>query len=58
MSQVKRDKSIKGIGGTTLIGVGVGLTVPQTTIMMTVGTILAGIGLGIVIIAIVSDNNI
>jgi len=56
MSQIKRDKSIKGIGGTTLIGVGVGLTVPQTTIMMTVGTILAGIGLGIVIIAIVSDN--
>ena len=56
MSKVKRDKSIRGVGGTTLIGLGIGLTVPQTTIMMTVGSIVATIGLGVVIASILSGN--
>lgn len=56
MSQPRQDKSIKGIGGTTLIGVGIGLAVLETTFSMVIGSILAGIGFGIVFIAIISDK--
>ena len=58
VSYYKKHKSTRGIGGTTLIGVGVGLAVLETTILLVVGSIIAGIGLGIVIIAILSDTKI
>jgi hypothetical protein len=58
MSNSEQDKSTKGIGGTTLIGVGVGLAVVETSILMHIGTFIAVIGLGIVISAILTDTNI
>jgi hypothetical protein len=58
MSNSDQDKSTKGIGGTTLIGVGVGLAVVETSILMHIGTFIAVIGLGIVISAILTDTNI
>ena len=58
MSKFEQDKSTRGIGGITLLGVGIGLAVLQTSMLLLVGSIIAGIGLGIVITAITSDRNI
>jgi len=56
MSKFERDKSTRGIGGITLLGVGIGLAVLQTSMLLLVGSIIAGIGLGIVITTITSGN--
>ena len=50
----KRDKSSWFIGGTTLIGVGVGLIFLKTSVLFFVASILIGIGSGLVISSFIS----
>ena len=52
----KNDRSSWAIGGTTLIGIGVGFIFLQTSVLFFVASILVGIGLGLVIAAIISKN--
>lgn len=47
--QKSSDKSIWVIGGTTLIGVGVGLIFLKTSALLFVACVLIGIGAGLVI---------
>jgi len=48
------DKSSWAIGGTTLIGIGVGFIFLQTSALLFVASVLIGIGLGLVITPIIS----
>jgi F0F1-type ATP synthase assembly protein I len=50
----KCDKSSWAIGGTTLIGIGVGFIFLQASPLLFVASILIGIGLGLVIAPIIS----
>ena len=50
----KNDKSPWVIGGTTLMGVGVGLIFLQESALFFVASILIGIGLGLVITSLIS----
>ena len=50
------DRSSWVIGGTTLIGVGVGLIFLKTSALLFVASILIGIGLGLVIAPFISRN--
>ena len=50
----KSDKSSWAIGGTTLIGVGVGLIFLKTSVIFFVASILIGIGTGLVITSFIS----
>ena len=50
----KNDKSTWVIGGTTLIGLGVGFVFLQQSALLFVASILVGIGLGLVITSFVS----
>jgi len=50
----KNNKSTWVIGGTTLIGIGVGFIFLQTSALLFVASILIGIGLGLVITPIIS----
>lgn len=50
------DKSSWAIGGTTLIGVGVGFILLPISGLLFVASILIGIGLGLVLIPIISKN--
>ena len=50
----KRDKGSWAIGGTTLIGVGVGLIFLKTSVTLFVASILIGIGAGLVITPFIS----
>ena len=50
----KSDKSSWAIGGTTLIGVGVGLIFLKTSVLFFVASILIGIGSGLVISSFIS----
>ena len=43
------DKSSWAIGGTTMIGIGVGLMYLRTDVMIFVGCILIGVGAGLVL---------
>ena len=52
----KDDKSSWAIGGTTLIGIGVGLIFLRTSPLLFVASILIGIGLGLVIVSIISSK--
>ena len=52
----KCDKSSWAIGGTTLIGIGVGFIFLQTSALFFVASILIGIGLGLVIAPIISSK--
>ncbi|UCB52857.1 MAG: hypothetical protein JSV10_01840 [Candidatus Zixiibacteriota bacterium] len=52
----KNDKSSWAIGGTTLIGIGVGFIFLQTSALFFVASILIGIGLGLVIAPIISSK--
>ena len=51
---IKSDKSSWAIGGTTLIGVGVGLIFLKTSVIFFVASILIGIGSGLVIASLIS----
>jgi cyanate permease len=53
----KDDKSAWVIGGTTLIGVGVGFIFLKTSGLMFVASILIGIGAGLVIAPLISIIN-
>jgi hypothetical protein len=50
----RSDKSTWVIGGTTLIGIGVGFIFLQESALFFVASILIGIGLGLVITSIIS----
>jgi len=52
----REDKSTWAIGGTTLIGIGVGFIFLQKSALLFVASILIGIGLGLVITAIISSK--
>ena len=52
----KDDKSSWAIGGTTLIGIGVGFILLKTSALLFVASILIGIGLGLVIAPIISGK--
>jgi len=52
----KSDRSSWVIGGTTMIGVGVGLIFLKTSALLFVASILIGIGSGLVIAPFVSKN--
>ena len=52
----KNDKSTWAIGGTTLIGLGVGFIFLQTSALLFVASILIGVGLGLVISPIISGK--
>ena len=53
----KDDKSTWVIGGTTLIGIGVGFIFLKTSALLFVASILIGIGLGLVITSLISSKN-
>jgi hypothetical protein len=58
MDKIKKreDKSTWAIGGTTLIGIGVGFIFLQKSALLFVASILIGIGLGLVIAPIISSK--
>jgi hypothetical protein len=53
----KDDKSSWVIGGTTLIGIGVGFIFLKTSALLFIASILIGIGVGLVITALISSKN-
>ena len=53
----KNDKSTWVIGGTTLIGIGVGFIFLKTSALIFVASILIGIGVGLVIASLISIKN-
>ena len=57
MADIKDDKSTWAIGGGVLVGIGVGFFFLQTSALAFVGSILAGLGLGLVVTAIISSKN-
>jgi hypothetical protein len=52
----KCDRSSWVVGGTTVIGVGVGLIFLQTSVLLFLASILVGIGAGLVIAPFISRN--
>jgi len=58
MGNLLRDKSTWSIGGGTMLGVGIGLIFLQISALWFVGSIIAGIGLGLVITSILSKKKI
>ena len=52
----KNDKGSWVIGGTTLIGIGVGFILLRTSALLFVAAILIGIGVGIVINGLMSNK--
>ena len=57
MTDKKDDKSTWAIGGGVLMGTGVGLFFLQTSALAFVGSILAGLGIGLVVTAIISRRS-
>ncbi|WP_229669537.1 hypothetical protein [Yeosuana aromativorans] len=56
MANNNSDKSTWAIGGGTLLGVGVGLAVLKTSVLWFVGSIIGGIGLGLMVTAILASR--
>ena len=54
MTDKKNDKSTWAIGGGLLIGIGVGFFFLKTSALAFIGSILAGLGLGLLITALIS----
>lgn len=52
----KSERSSWAIGGTTLIGIGVGLFLLQKSALWFVGSLLIGVGAGLVIAPIISRD--
>ncbi|UCH63140.1 MAG: hypothetical protein JSU77_01410 [Fidelibacterota bacterium] len=52
----KNDKSTWAIGGTTLIGIGVGFIFLHISALLFVASILIGIGIGLVIAPLISGG--
>jgi hypothetical protein len=57
MTDKKDDRSTWAIGGGVLVGIGVGFFLLQTSALAFVGSILAGLGLGLVVTAILSSKS-
>jgi Na+/melibiose symporter-like transporter len=57
MTDKKDDRSTWAIGGGVLVGIGVGFFFLQTSALAFVGSILAGLGLGLVVTAILSSKS-
>ena len=51
----KDDKSTWAIGGGVILGVGIGFFFLQTSALAFVGSIMAGLGLGLMITSIISS---
>jgi hypothetical protein len=51
-----RDRSEWVIGGTTLVGIGVGLIFLQASVLIFIASILIGIGAGLIITPIIAKN--
>ncbi len=56
MTDKKNDKSTWAIGGGVLIGIGVGFFFLPASPLAFVGSILAGLGIGLVITALISSK--
>jgi len=50
----KEEKSNWAIGGTTMIGVGVGLIYLQTSVLIFVASIIIGVGAGLIVAPVIS----
>ena len=50
----KEEKSSWAIGGTTMIGLGIGLIYLQTSVLIFVASIIIGIGAGLIVAPILS----
>lgn len=57
MTDKSDDKSTWAIGGGVIAGTGVGLFLLQTSALAFVGSILTGLGLGLIITALISNRN-
>lgn len=57
MTVKKNDKSTWATAGGLLVGIGVGFFFLQTSALAFVGSIMAGLGLGLIITAIISSRN-
>jgi len=56
MANKKDDKSTWAIGGGILLGLGVGFFFLQASALAFVGSIIAGLGLGLVLTSIISSK--
>jgi len=56
MADKKDDKSTWAIGGGLLMGIGVGFFFLQQSPLAFVGSMLVGLGIGLVITALISSN--
>lgn len=56
MTDKKDDKSTWAIGGGVIMGTGVGLFFLQTSALAFVGSILVGLGAGLLVISIISSR--
>jgi len=56
MKNKTKDKSSWAIGGTTMIGLGVGLIFLQTSALIFVASLIIGIGAGLVLAPILSNK--
>jgi len=57
MTDKKDDKSTWAVGGGVLIGTGVGFFFLQTSALAFVGSILTGLGVGLVVAALISNRS-
>jgi hypothetical protein len=57
MANEKDDKSTWAIGGGLLLGLGVGLFFLQVSALAFVGSIIGGLGLGLLVTSIVGSKN-
>lgn len=57
MTVKKDDKSTWATGGGLLMGIGVGFFFLQTSALAFVGSIMIGLGLGLIVTAIISSIN-
>ncbi|MEJ2567727.1 MAG: hypothetical protein P8Z50_02450 [candidate division WOR-3 bacterium] len=57
MAKNEEDKSTWAIGGGLLLGLGIGFFFLKVSVLAFVGSIIAGLGLGLVITSIVGSKN-
>ena len=51
-----KDKSSRAVGGGTMLGLGVGLILLQYSALAFVGSLISGIGIGLIIAAMLSNK--
>jgi len=57
MKNKKEDRSTWAIGGTTIIGIGVGFIFLQSSPLLFVASIMIGLGVGLVIVPFIPKKN-